>query len=458
MATTNPYSYTYDNMRKIRERHDREYAIKKAIFWAIAIPVCFILGFLTSGCGTVNPETTDNTPYVTETVTEDVSAEHAQTDAYWRSWKETDFETGMDDGIRFNSEKAVINFNDTVAVGVGLEDGVITTVEADAGFILSVVDENTASVKFYNNCGEDVTVKYVTAELIGAKRFVCAKPKDEYLIKGYEKCKNGVGIVTMKLSTGDILEAGVFKQDGELYAVNLVKKSDADNILIYRKKLDEAMEKFHVTTENTLFTENIYYPIVPMTAQEKTDVEPWIELSDELVEEDWTDAHKLYALYSWCVDNLAYDEWMYSMDEHSRTFYYKEFNSGKYFLSKTHVGVCEDFSQALAIMCRAQGIPAVVTAGGDHAWNDIYIADYGRWVRVDLTNDVTHQARTEDVTDITEYSYKPKRYSSIDRYTYGVSKIKSVGIGNYADMVKQGLKPYYSEDAADEDAADDDAA
>lgn len=458
MATTNPYSYTYDNMRKIRERHDREYAIKKAIFWAIAIPVCFILGFLTSGCGTVNPETTDNTPYVTETVTEDVSAEHAQTDAYWRVWKETGFETDMDDGIRFSNKKSIINFGDTVAVGVGLEDGVISTVETDAGFILSIVDENTASVRFYNNCGEDVTVKSLTAERDRSNTYKSYRHKDEYLISGYEKCGNGIGLVTMTLSTGDVLEAGVFKQDGELYAVNLVPKSTATQILSYRKKLDEMMEKCNVTTENTLFTENICYPFVPMASGEKVDVEPWIELSDELVEEDWTDAHKLYALYNWCVDNFAYDEWMYGMGEHSRTFYYEEYSSGKYFLSKTNVGVCSDFSNALAIMCRAQGIPAIVTCGNHHAWNDIYIADYGRWVKVDLTNDVTHQARTEDVTDITEYSYKSKRYSSVDTCPSSVSKIETITIGNYADMAQQGLKPYYSEDTVDEDAAEDDAA
>ena len=399
------------------------------------IPIGLMLGFLISGfTGYASSTVTDETePYVFE---------HAEASEKWIE-RTQDHDISQSLGIKYSDDKFGYYYGDTVATGVCHDSGIISNTETDSGFVLSVIDKDSVSVKFYNNSDDDVKPVLVAAD-VGGKIVTSRIARDEYIIKGYSRCKDGSGFIDMKLSNGYTLEAGVLKENGKLYVCNITNSEyKARTIVKGSKTTREFFEEQGLTPEDCVSTDPIYYPIVPVNKGEKTDVEPWIEQSDEIVEEDWTDAHKLYALYSWCLDNFAYDSWIINIGEHSRWFHYNDFTGKRYF-SKTHVGVCEDFSQALAIMCRAQDIPAIVVSNPnpsvEHAWNAVYIEDYDRWILLDLTEDVNMQAETEDVTAWTPFCKVTQKCKSFDMFN-GCATATEAFIGNTEDMKRQGIIP-----------------
>ena len=194
------------------------------------------------------------------------------------------------------------------------------------------------------------------------------------------------------------------------------------------------MEQYGMTMEHALYTENIHYPIVIMSPGEKNDVEPWITLSHELVEDDWTDMRKVLAFYDYCFDNLMYDYWIaHKTDRHARWRYYRDY-TGKYYISNTHIGVCEDFANVIAIMCRANNIPAFVSNTEAHAWEAIYIRDYNRWISMDISEDMYWYVGSEDMNDIGNWS--DKRYRTVDYVAHIPTQLH---IGNYEDMKRHGI-------------------
>ncbi|HBQ86719.1 MAG TPA: transglutaminase, partial [Syntrophomonas sp.] len=59
----------------------------------------------------------------------------------------------------------------------------------------------------------------------------------------------------------------------------------------------------------------------------------------------------------------------------------------------TRKGICFDYSCLYISMCRAAGLKVRLitgvaysgTAWGDHAWNQVYSTEEGRWINVDTT-------------------------------------------------------------------------
>lgn len=335
---------------------------------------------------------------------------------------------------------AIFNFNDTVAVGVYGQNGVISTAETESGFILSVIDEDSVKVTFYNNGTEYIVPTQLLAEM-SAEDYIDETGATEYIIDSYGDCSDGFGLIQMTLSNGRIVCAGVLRENGQLYAANYsTKPAIAENNVDFRLKMEPILEASNITPDNQTYTDPIYYPIVPVAANERTDVDFWVNQANELVQDDWTDAHKVKVFYDYIIDNFAYDYWVIShTDANSRTFYHKDY-TGTHFTSNTHVGICEDFANILAIMCRAQNIPATKIDGGNHAWTYVYIADYGRWMTVDVTTDLAYGCYSEDVTEWTSLSNK--RYANFDNVSG--SKFASdcnAGIGNRNDMERYGKIP-----------------
>lgn len=364
------------------------------------------------------------------------------------SWLGTDktHELGADTVLK-NGDVAYSNFNDMVAVGINTESSVTSTIETEIGFILSVIDNDSVKVTFYNYGSEHVVPVKVTAERIDTD-FVDESGAKEYVIDGYGDCPNGVGVIIMELSNGKSVQAVVFRNAGDTCVANIGYTSDTLRYHEYRLVSRKARERFHVTPENSTFTSPIYYPIVPLNDKEKLDVEPWIKLSNELVESDWTDARKVATYYRWLIENVAYDYWLVNnadADMHLRAKHYHDY-TGTWCVSKTRVGICHDYAQILAIMCRAQGIPAVVLSDNgqsSHAWNDIYLYEYNRWISVDCTPDARYGCYSEDYEQWRTASSCYPAYRHFDNEN-GRTNIDDVSIGNIADMKRQGVDmPYY---------------
>ena len=108
------------------------------------------------------------------------------------------------------------------------------------------------------------------------------------------------------------------------------------------------------------------------------------ELADEICAGCKTDEEKVKAIYQWIIHNFEYDN-----DYHAFIQYFDVRKT-----LRTHKGVCYDFSNLFAALCRSQNIPCYVVDGtsydrstASHTWNRVYYNN--SWWDVDVTNDIT---------------------------------------------------------------------
>ena len=111
------------------------------------------------------------------------------------------------------------------------------------------------------------------------------------------------------------------------------------------------------------------------------------ELADEICADSDTDAEKVQAIYNWMIVNFEYD---YDYQTLLQYFDVRRTLS-------TRKGVCYDFANLFAALCRSQNIPCYVVDGTpydrsteDHTWNRVYYDDC--WWDLDVTNDITSTA------------------------------------------------------------------
>ena len=114
------------------------------------------------------------------------------------------------------------------------------------------------------------------------------------------------------------------------------------------------------------------------------------ELSDEICTDCETDEEKVKAIYRWMIASFEYD-----YDYHAFIQYFDIRRT-----LRTHKGVCYDFSNLFAALCRSQGILCYVVDGkpydhslAAHTWNRVYYN--GSWWDVDVTNDTTANQNNE---------------------------------------------------------------
>ena len=107
------------------------------------------------------------------------------------------------------------------------------------------------------------------------------------------------------------------------------------------------------------------------------------ELADEICAGCDTNAEKVQAIYSWIMHNFEYNYDYYAFIQY--------FNVWQ--TLHTHKGVCYDFSNLFAALCRSQNIPCYVVDGtsyetaAQHTWNRVYYNN--SWWDMDVTNDMS---------------------------------------------------------------------
>lgn len=113
------------------------------------------------------------------------------------------------------------------------------------------------------------------------------------------------------------------------------------------------------------------------------------DLAKRLTRLSKTDRDKARNLYNWITRNVKYD-----YDKYRRQLandYTDVYGATNTF--KTKKGVCYDFSTLFAAMSRSIGLEAKVIRGNYvsgkrqeyHAWNEIYLKDEGKWIKLDST-------------------------------------------------------------------------
>ena len=108
------------------------------------------------------------------------------------------------------------------------------------------------------------------------------------------------------------------------------------------------------------------------------------KLADEICADCETNEEKVQAIYQWIIHNFEYD--------YDYNVFIQYFDIRK--TLHTRKGVCYDFSNLFAALCRSQNIPCYVMDGtpydcstASHTWNRVY---YGNsWWDLDVTNDTS---------------------------------------------------------------------
>ena len=137
------------------------------------------------------------------------------------------------------------------------------------------------------------------------------------------------------------------------------------------------------------------------------------ELADEICAGCETDEEKVQAIYQWIMHNFEYNYDYYAFIQY--------FNVRQ--TLRTHKGVCYDFSNLFAALCRSQGIPCYVVDGtpfdhslANHTWNRVHYD--GTWWDVDITNDISCTANGKSL-----YGYRKLDGASAPDKDYFITKI-----------------------------------
>lgn len=336
---------------------------------------------------------------------------------------------------------ALYNFNSCAAVGISDANRGIRETETDYGFVLKVLDADSVSIHIYNNTNQQILPVTLKTQQNNGNETQKMKEAD-LVIRGYASQKNGYGAVSVQFANGRTVDMGVYKNGNLLYAVNRSRSIPAvSKVVKNRQAIEGYMASKNLTPDQFLATENLYYPIYPEKAGENTDVDYWVKKSSELTDPSWSVEHKAAALYKYCLDTFAYDSFSLDNKTMSRIFYYNDF-SGKYNISQTNVGICGDFANVFAIMCRAQNIPAVTprSVAEKHEWAAFYSENYGRWIPVDISSDIRWFVGTEDLSKRSPAS-RDYAFDSFDRGSD--APIETIMPGNIEDMLLHGVQGIY---------------
>lgn len=304
---------------------------------------------------------------------------------------------------KYNSKNAnlhnyIYNFNKSLTAGYGENNEYIYT-EAYYG-AKGVVNNRKVTISLYNHTNTKLTVKDVTLEHMDASD--ASKSKISFtnnkLTVDTSNYANGLHRVWFKYSNGKYVKINFYVNGKDTWLCQTAQISDktAKAYAARRSDLAKVLKNGNVTVSNSTSLENVWYPYYAFDSSYRCDTQKWIDLSNKIVDKNWSDEYKLFVIQDWIRNNLAYDKYASSISD-SRADYYNDF-SGTYSVYETKTGICFDYANVICIMCREQNIPAV-TIGSEktnHVWNAIYINN--RWIEYDACSQEKYWTKTSDTT------------------------------------------------------------
>ncbi len=139
------------------------------------------------------------------------------------------------------------------------------------------------------------------------------------------------------------------------------------------------------------------------------------DLSDQIITNpEWSDSVKVYAMVKYMISHYAYDTYVVEHENNAmRGRLQADPNCPTGYLPYAKTGVCRDFTNMLAVMCRHQGIPCTsVEPSHKHVLNLVYMN--GEWASIDIAGLVSAECTTKDM-DSRYWSYFPSEWD----YYYG---------------------------------------
>lgn len=300
-----------------------------------------------------------------------------------------------------NNYIQLYDFCDDMYTGFGNNTSEISFVEMYFG-IHAYVENNCVYFKFYNNCKQDF--KASNPVLIGDRNKTKLDIKDLTNYSKIDTSELGNGLYKIEMTAvrkdndktfTPIMYFYVNGDETYLCTYTTMTNKRLQKYIDRRETVAKLIRENGITPENSLSTKSLCFPWHPSIGS--NDIPKWTEFAKTIVKDEWSDSLKAFALREWMIKNLAYDNYKVNVLKTRRGSYYNDY-SGKQDMYQTKTGVCFDFSNIYAAMCRSVGVPAVTIDTAPHTWNAIYIS--GRWYEVDLTVDAYRHVTTEDVTDV----------------------------------------------------------
>ena len=128
----------------------------------------------------------------------------------------------------------------------------------------------------------------------------------------------------------------------------------------------------------------------------------WEQISDEIIGDktEWSDETKVFAFVQYLVDNVAYDDYKVKMSKKygttSRARLAGDYTDDSMFTLGNNVGVCWDYVNILAIMCRHHGIPATSADYGTHTVSAVWLNNGWKAIAVPVL--AKYSCSTEDTS------------------------------------------------------------
>ncbi len=236
---------------------------------------------------------------------------------------------------------------------------------------------------------------------------------EKYILKRNES-------VTQKLVGEKVEVTGINSRDSRHNVATIVEKIDGyyklsrpGNGYVKMRVPDDVIDP-----ESEEFTSNkgLTYP-TSGKYNRCVHVKLWEDRADEIIyDEGLSDEFKVYLFVDYFSRNCAYDHWGYgeraSKVPGKTGDGYEDDNN---FLYYSNVGVCFDFTNALVIMCRHEGIPATSldTYTNGHTVGLVYLDN--EWVLIDICDVLLYECNEED-TD--KSLWRPRGASFIKTYNY----------------------------------------
>ena len=300
-----------------------------------------------------------------------------------------------------NDQTRLYNFCDEMKTGIGNRTKQIAFVEMYFG-IDAYVKDNGVYFKFYKNCRQDYSVSNTYPVSDKNKTALNVKNPMEYSRLDTSSLSDGLYKIEMtairtdkKTISTPAMYFYINNKKPYLCSYAVVNDSKINEAIERRETIDRLIKENGITPENSLGTESLCFPWHPSVGC--NDIPEWEALADTIVKDEWSDSLKAFAIHEWMTKNLAYDYYKIDVIKDRRASYYGDY-SGKHDTYETKTGVCFDFANIYAAMCRSVGIPAVTADTLTHTWNLIYID--GEWHEVDMTTDIRREVRSEDVTKV----------------------------------------------------------
>lgn len=141
----------------------------------------------------------------------------------------------------------------------------------------------------------------------------------------------------------------------------------------------------NITVENMETINALLAPEKHIESEDKLVIDKAAEITKGLT----TDRDKAKAIYQWVSKNINYDYTKYG--KHLNNDYDNEYGALQTLNTKS--GVCYDYATLVAALGRASALQTKVVKGtgkingiaGYHAWNEIYLADENKWIKLDTS-------------------------------------------------------------------------